>query len=295
MLFAAIDIGSNGVRLLFSIVFENGRDASFKKTSLIRVPLRLGADAFVQHRISDENVQALIETMKGFRHLINVMKPVDYIACATSAMREAENGREIVEEVSRLTGISIEIINGEQEAEIIYSNHAAELIDPTKHYLYIDVGGGSTELTLFANNKRAASRSFNIGTVRILQDLVDEAEWTKLNKWLKNLSMEYSPILGIGTGGNINTIFKLSRKKNEKPLTLKFMKKMHKYLNSYSYDERVKILGLKPDRADVIIPATDIFLNVMSWGKIQKLHVPIIGLLDGIIHTLYEKYKNGQG
>lgn len=291
MRFAAIDIGSNAVRLLFSNVYENDVPSNFKKTSLIRVPLRLGVDSFVRHRISDENEDALIKTMHAFKYLIEVMKPIDYMACATSAMREAENGGVVVKKIKRQTGMKIDIIDGDREAELLYSNHIAEVLDSKTSYLYIDVGGGSTELTLISNKKRVASGSFNIGTVRILQNITSDAEWLRLKKWLKNCVDDYWPVVGIGSGGNINTVFKLSGKKQGKALSYKQIRTISDHLSSFSVEERVKNLGLKSDRADVIIPALDIFISVMKWGKISKIHVPVIGLLDGMIHVLYEKYK----
>lgn len=291
MRFAAIDIGSNAVRLLFSNVYENDAPSNFKKTSLVRVPLRLGVDSFIRHRISEENEEALIKTMLAFKHLIDVMKPVDFMACATSAMREAENGSEVVKKIRQQTGIEIDIIDGEREAELLYSNHVAEVLDSKSSYLYIDVGGGSTELTLISNKKRVASGSFNIGTVRILQNIAPDAEWQRLKSWLKHTVDEYWPVVGIGSGGNINTVFKLSGKKQGKALSYKQIKDISDHLKSFSFEERVRNLGLKSDRADVIIPALEIFISVMKWGKISKLHVPIIGLLDGMIHVLYEKYK----
>lgn len=292
MKFAAIDIGSNAVRLLFANVFENGNPPQFKKTSLIRVPLRLGTDSFTQNKISTEKTDALLKTMLAFKYLIEVNQPIDYMACATSAMREADNGIEIVNEIKRQTGIAIEIIDGEREAGIIFSNHIAESLNQGISYLYLDVGGGSTDLTLFSKNKRITSKSFNIGTVRMLESNVPESEWEKLKNWLTEITVRYYPIAGIGSGGNINTVFKLSQKKEGKPLPFKRIKSIYEYVKSYSYDERVKKLNLKPDRADVIIPALEIYLSIMKWANISKIYIPIIGLLDGIIHILYEKYTS---
>lgn len=289
--FAAIDIGSNAVRLLFANVIQNNGARYFRKVSLIRVPLRLGTDSFIEHRISEEKVDSLVKSMKAFKHLIDVIKPVDFKACATSALREAENKSEIVEKIENQSGITVEVIDGEREAQIIYSNHIAEYLEPDKSYLYIDVGGGSTELTLFAQNKVIISESFNIGTIRLLNNLVDNSEWERLKKWLVNISGQYAPLFAIGSGGNINTVFKLSRREKGKPLSYKKIKDMFSYISSFSYQERIEELGLKTDRADVIIPAMNIFLSIMKWGKISKIYVPVIGLLDGIIHILYEKHK----
>lgn len=290
--FAAIDIGSNAVRLLFSNVAENNGLNYYRKVSLIRVPLRLGTDSFIKRKISGEKINFLIKGMQAFKHLIDIMQPISYKACATSALREAENKDEIVEKIEKQSGIPVEIIDGEKEAKIIYSNHIAEYLNPNKSYLYIDVGGGSTEITLFAHKQVVTSKSFNIGTIRLLNNLVEQNEWKKLKKWLEDISNEYYPLSAIGSGGNINTVFKLSKKEKGKPLSYKKVREMHSCISSYSYQDRIKKLGLKTDRADVIIPAMDIFLSAMKWGRMSKIYVPIIGLLDGIIHVLYEEYKS---
>jgi len=292
MRFAAIDIGSNAVRLLISNVFETGNTTFFKKDSLYRVPLRLGDDAFVKRKISERKTRELLHTMIAFKYLIEVYQPLDYMACATSAMREAVNGQEIVDEIKRQVNLTVEIIDGKREAELLSANRIAENLDKEKSYLYIDVGGGSTEITLFSKNRRVTSSSFNIGTVRILNNLVSKSEWKKLKKWLKDHVVDYQPLSAIGSGGNINTIFELSRRKEGKPLSFKKMKEIYNFLRSYSLDERITLLGLKPDRADVILPASDIYLSVMRWAKISKIYIPQIGLSDGIIHILYEKYKS---
>jgi len=290
MKFAAIDIGSNAIRLLFTQVFQNGKEAYFKKDALFRVPIRLGEDVFVHQRISEEKAHSLIEAMIAFKHLMESYQPVDYMACATSAMREAVNGEEIVKRIKKEALIDIEIINGEREADLIYMNHVAEKLNPKKAYLYIDVGGGSTEVTLIAKGKVAASHSFNLGTVRILNNLDSADEWQALKNWLKDYTDKYQPLAGIGSGGNINTIFSLSRKKEGKPLSFRKMKKIYDNLNSYSFEERIRLLRLKPDRADVIIPASKIFLSIMKWASMKSIYVPQIGLADGIIHMLYEKH-----
>lgn len=292
MKFAAIDIGSNAVRLLVSNVFETGNTTFFKKDSLYRVPLRLGDDAFIRHKISEEKASKLVKTMMAFRHLMEVYQPADYLGCATSAMREAENGQEIIEKIKKQADITIEIIDGKREAELLYANHIAEDLNKEKSYLYVDVGGGSTEVTLFSNNKTVTSSSFNIGTVRILHNLVSKSDWKNLKKWLKEHIIDYQPLSAIGSGGNINTIFELSREKEGKPLSFKKLKKIYDFIRSYSLDERITLLGLKPDRADVIIPASEIYLSILQWANISKIYIPQIGLSDGIIHILYEKYKS---
>jgi len=289
--FAAIDIGSNAVRLLFSQVFEDGKSATFKKDALFRVPLRLGDDVFVNGKISKEKLSSLIDTMIAFKFLIKAYKPVDYMACATSAMREAGNKNVILKKIKKESGITLEIINGKKEADIIYSNQIAEKLDKKGTYLYIDVGGGSTELTLISQSRIASSQSFNIGTVRFLKKKDLKSEWTKMEKWLKENTGLYTSIAGIGSGGNINKIFRISGIKEGKPLLLKNLKKIFNELNAHTLEERITKMGLRPDRADVIIPAANIFLTVMKWAKIKSLYVPQVGLSDGIIHVLYEKQK----
>lgn len=291
MKFAAIDIGSNASRLLVCNVFEKKNTVVFKKATLIRVPLRLGEDAFKKHTIGERKISKLVKTMQAFRKLIEVQEVISFRACATSAMREAANSKEIVERVKKEAGISIEVINGKKEAEIIYSNHIAERLDPKKSYLYIDVGGGSTEITLFSRNKILASQSFNIGTLRMLQKQITKSDLNYFKDWIKKITKDYRPLIAIGSGGNINKIFSLSRKKDGKPITLGTLREIYQYLNSFTYDERVEILGLNTDRADVIIPAAEIFLLVMKAAGIQKIFVPKIGVSDGVVHLLYEEYK----
>lgn len=291
MKFAAIDIGSNAVRLLLTRVFENGGQPYFKKEALIRMPVRLGDDAFTRHYISAPKVDMLVNTMIGFRHLMDAYQPVDYMACATSAMREVKNGAEIVERIYSQSGIELKIIDGKIEAELIYANHFEEKLDKIASYLYIDVGGGSTELTYFSEGKHRASASFNIGTVRLLENLVPEEQWQAMKKWVKKTVMNEKKAVAIGSGGNINKIFRLANQQEGKPVSYEKMREVYTLLNTYTYEERIKILNLKPDRADVIIPASRIYTSVMKWGKIKKIYVPEIGLADGIIHVLYDKHK----
>ena len=291
MKFAAIDIGSNAVRLLFSQVFENGKTATFKKDALFRVPLRLGEDVFVNGKISKEKVSSLVNTMIAFKHLIKAYKPLAFRACATSAMREAENRKEILKVIKKEAGITLEIIDGKKEADIIYSNQIAENLDKKGTYLYIDVGGGSTELTLISKSRIISSQSFNIGTVRTLKKKDQKSEWAGMEKWLKENTGSYQSVSGIGSGGNINKIFRMSGNKDGKPILLKSIKKIYSELNEHTLKERITKLGLRPDRADVIIPAANIFISVMKWSGIKNLYVPQVGLSDGIIHLLYEKQK----
>lgn len=274
--------------------FENAGETVFKKDALYRVPLRLGEDVFTKGVISDEKISRLIDVMIGFYHLIKAYKPVDYLACATSAMREAKNREDILEKISENSDIDIEIIDGKREADIIYSNHIAEKLDPKGNYLYVDVGGGSTEITLISKSKIIDSESFNLGTVRILNNKHDKNEWKRMKNWLQKNTPSFPSLMSIGSGGNINKIFSLSGEKLGKPIKYNKIKKIYKELSFYSYKERIKKFGLKSDRADVIIPASEIYLSAMKWADIKKMYVPEIGLADGIIHLLYEKQKNGK-
>lgn len=291
MKFAAIDIGSNAVRLLFCNVFETSAVPVFKKSEFIRFPLRLGDDAFVKKEISADKAEKLVMVMKAFKNLIIANDVIAYRACATSAMRDATNGTQLMEQIKLEAGINIEIIDGQTEADIIYSNHIAEGLDDKFSYLYIDVGGGSTELTLFSKAKLVASHSFNIGTIRLLHNMVTKQHWEDFKDWIKETTASSTPIMAIGSGGNINNLFKLSGRKNGKPLSYNKLYAMYEQLNLHTYDERVRVLGLKPDRADVIIPAAKIFLTAMKRAGSERILVPQIGLCDGIIHLLYEQYK----
>ena len=294
MIFAAIDIGSNAVRLLINHVYEVKGKAVFEKEELIRLPIRLGEDTFLTGEISGMKANKLLAAMKGFKEILKVFDIISYRACATSAMRDAKNGKEIVERIKEEAGIAIEIIDGRTEAATIFSNHAEELIDPERAYLYIDVGGGSTELTLFSNRKMVAQKSFDVGTLRMLFNKINKEEWEAFKNWVKKNAANVKPLYGIGSGGNINKLFKMSGKKDNKNLTYERIKTLHDLLSAYSYDERITILGLKPDRADVIIPAAKIFLSAMKHSGVEKIYVPQIGLSDGIIRQLYENYVSGK-
>jgi exopolyphosphatase/guanosine-5'-triphosphate,3'-diphosphate pyrophosphatase len=289
--FAAIDIGSNAVRLLFCNVYESNGKASLKKAELLRVPIRLGEDAFLHKHISAKKEEKLVTAMKAFRHLIDVYDVVDYRACATSAMRDADNGYDIVARVRKEAGIKIEIISGKTEADLIYSNHIADHLDKNNNYLYIDIGGGSVELTLFSNNKSVASQSFNVGTIRMLHDQIDKEYWAYFKNWVKEVSSGYKPLIAIGSGGNINKLFKMTGKNPSKPLAVSKLKSLCDLIESYTYEERIQILGMRPDRADVIIPASRILLTVLKKAEIEKILVPQIGLADGIVHELYDQHK----
>lgn len=289
MRYAAIDIGSNAVRLLIADITKHSTTASFKKNTLIRVPLRLGDDAFLNQLISPKKADELVKTMSAFKNLIDVYKVDDYMACATSAMREAANGQEIVKRIKKEAGIDLEIVHGEREANIIYASHIEQDIDNTKNYLYIDVGGGSTELSLFSSGSLFASQSFNIGTIRMLDNQDKEETWNEMKQFILDHTRKLKNVSGIGTGGNINKLYKLSGEKDGSPLSMVKLKALYNNLNSYSLKDRINILGLNPDRADVIIPACEIYLTVMKWADIKNIYVPSVGMVDGIIQTLIEK------
>ena len=291
MRFASIDIGSNAVRLLLCNVFETGGEPIFKKAELVRMPLRLGEDAFRFKKITERKYEQLLKVMKAYRLLIDAFEVIDYKACATSAMREAENSQEIIEKIKKNSGIEIELIDGKTEAQIIYSNHIAEHLEHDQSYLYIDVGGGSTELTLFSDNHVVHSQSFNIGTIRLLQEQVNKETWQYFKDWIKTKTDGFSPITAIGSGGNINKIIKMIGRKEGKPVSFEMLKVMHEHLQSFTYEERITHLGLNPDRADVIIPAAKIFITILKTAGIEEMLVPQVGLSDGMIHLLYEKHR----
>jgi exopolyphosphatase / guanosine-5'-triphosphate,3'-diphosphate pyrophosphatase len=286
--YAAIDIGSNGVRLLISnvIVFKK-KETQFKKSALVRVPIRLGEDVFTTGKISQNNKNRICDTMHAFQLLMKVYGVEKYKACATSAMREAKNSKDIVEGIFNKSGVRIEIINGKTEAEIISSTDLSELIQSDKSYLYVDVGGGSTEFTFFSEGKLIDSRSFPLGTVRILDKKVDNKVWDDAKKWVKKRSEDLPELSLIGSGGNINKIFKMSGKTEGKPLSYIYLNSYFNFLDQMSYNERISELDLNPDRADVIIPAAKIYLRAMKWSVAEKIYVPKIGLSDGIIKSLY--------
>lgn len=288
--YAAIDIGSNAVRLLVNTITETeNKPPYFKKTSLVRVPIRLGADVFVDGFISDEKMARMQETLRAFDLLMQVHGIEKYKACATSAMRDAENGQELAGKIKADTNIDIEIIDGEHEAAIIAATDLHELVKTDKTYLYVDVGGGSTEFTLFSNGKSVASRSFKLGTVRLLNDIVDDGLWKEAETWVKEHTKRINSLAMIGSGGNINHIFKASGKKTGKPLTFFYLSSYYQLLKSLTYEERVSQLQMKLDRADVILPATKIYLSAMQWSGARKVFVPKIGLADGIIKSLYNE------
>ncbi|EDM44087.1 putative exopolyphosphatase [unidentified eubacterium SCB49] len=288
--YAAIDIGSNAIRLLIATVIEKeGEKPQFKKTSLVRMPIRLGADVFLEGRISDVNYERMKDAMTAFSLIMKTHKVVAYRACATSAMREAKNGEEIAQKLIEATGIDIQIIDGNDEAAIIASTDLKHLISENKTFLYVDVGGGSTEFTVFSNGKSVISKSFQLGTVRIINDMIRDTIWDEVKSWITLNTKEYNKIDVIGSGGNINSIYRFSEKKVGKPLSYFFLANFYDKIRDYTYHERIFELSMNPDRADVIIPATRIYLSAMKWSKAKNIFVPKIGLSDGIVKSLYNE------
>lgn len=300
MKFAAIDIGSNAVRLLIADVVETKRELTIKKLSLTRVPIRLGASVFEKGIITDKKAKALAKTMKAFRYLIDVYNVKDFRACATSAMREAENSEKVIQMVREYSGVDIEVINGHTEANLIFSTFKSQKLDPKHTYLYIDVGGGSTEITLLKNEKRVSARSFKIGTVRILTDKVKDKSWDEMRKWVHKITENEKDVTAIGTGGNINRLYKMSHLEYGELLSDVQLNALHNQIKNMSFKQRIKKLRLRPDRADVIVPAGEIYTTILDVAGIDKISVPKIGLSDGIALFLYrkhmaEKYKKSVG
>jgi exopolyphosphatase/guanosine-5'-triphosphate,3'-diphosphate pyrophosphatase len=284
--YAGIDIGSNGVRLLIMNLYIIEDQPRFDKAILVRAPIRLGSDSFVKNEIQEDTIEMLTEAMKSFNSLMKCYKVKKYRACATSALREASNAEEVVKKVFQNSDIKIELIDGKEEAEIIYTTQIIDYIKDEKGYLFIDVGGGSTELTYYYKGKSRASRSFKIGTVRALKNLVEYKEWVEMETFIKDLKLAEDTV-AVGTGGNINTLFKKSQKPLGRPLTLRYLKDMHKELKLLTVDERIIQYNYNPDRADVIVPALEIYTTIMKSAKISEIYVPKIGLADGIVRSLY--------
>ncbi len=288
MKLAAIDIGSNAARLLIVEAKRyNKNEVDFTKLNLIRIPIQLGYDVFQNGVIGDLKKQNFIETMRVFKMLMGIYQVKQYKACATSAMRDADNGQEIADLIHSETGIKIDIITGQQEASILYETHIAEKFNTMLASLYVDVGGGSTELTLFANKQIVTKESFNIGTIRHLNQKIDSTEWAALSNFIYTHVNPLQPIHLIGSGGNINKIFSMSNTKSGKPLKVKILKDYLKQLSVLSVDERIHQFQLKEDRAVVVVPALDIYLKIMQWSGAGEIHVPKIGLADGLIKMLY--------
>ncbi|MDP9960268.1 Ppx/GppA phosphatase family protein [Chryseobacterium lathyri] len=289
MKIAAIDIGSNAARLLINEVKVSNRKPEFIKLNLLRIPLRLGMDVFTMGMIGEEREKMVIDSMKIFSDLMKIYKVEHYRACATSAMRDASNGNEIIKQVKDTSGINIEIISGDEEATLIYENHVAEGLDKEFAYLYIDVGGGSTELTFYENGKMVYERSFNIGTIRLLNNLVTPENWQEMKDEIQKNIVSKRPVVAIGSGGNINKVFSMSKTKDGKPMTLSHLKKVYKEFNELSVEERMTKHNLREDRADVLVHALRIFNNVMSWSDISRIFVPKISVADGLIHNIYSQ------
>ncbi len=289
---AAIDIGSNAARLLISEVIVNEKKIpSFNKLNLIRVPLRLGFDVFETGEISKAKTGMVLQTMKAYKHLMNAYDVTHLKACATSAMRDAKNAADIIRKIKLETDIAIEVISGDLEANLIYENHVAENMDKSRSYLYIDVGGGSTELSFFSNGILTFKKSFNIGTIRILKNMVTNEQWNEMKDITKAVTKAHKEVVAIGTGGNINKVFSMSKRKDGKPLTQELIKDYYKELGNVTLAERIKNYNLREDRADVIVPALQIYINVMRWANAEEIYVPKIGLADGLIKHLWEEVK----
>lgn len=289
---AAIDIGSNSIRLLISNVIEYQNETHIRKSQLVRLPIRLGADSFVDGRISERNKERLMDAMQSYAYIMKVNDVLHFRACATSAMRDASNGDDIRVAINDKTGINIEIIDGDEEARLILQNDFLRgLIEDARDFLYVDVGGGSTEITVFQNGKRMEARSFNIGTVRLLNDSVDSASWDEMKSWIMTQSTHLAKPVMVGSGGNINRILKMASKPSGSALSLDYLENQYNYLKRFSEEERIVRLNLNVDRADVIIHALRIFLNAMRWAGTEKVYVPKIGLSDGIVRDLHQRQR----
>jgi exopolyphosphatase/guanosine-5'-triphosphate,3'-diphosphate pyrophosphatase len=293
LILAAIDIGSNAARLLISqvSVYQDGT-VDYTKLNLLRVPLRLGFDVFNGGSIGEDKIHQLVETLKAYKLLMSIYKVTAFKACATSAMRDTANSKEILKRVKEETGIEVKIITGQEEANIIYETHIAENLNFEKSYLYVDVGGGSTEVTLFSKNAIVFKESFNIGTIRLLHDKVTEEQWEHMKWYLKTHVKDYQPIEVIGSGGNINKVFSISKRKEGKPLPAELLRDYYKELSAATLAERMHRYQLREDRADVIVPALQIFICIMRWAGADEIYVPKIGLADGLIKMLYQEQKN---
>ncbi len=288
---AAIDIGSNAMRLLINYVYEiPDSKPVFNKTSIVRMPIRLGEDVFIDKKISEKNIKRLIDAMQAYKLMMEIYGVESYLAYATSAMRESTNGKEVVKQIKKKTGIEIEIIDGNTEAELIFATELQNFILDGNNYLYVDVGGGSTELTLISNGEVLLSKSFPIGTVRLLEGKVEKSVYPEMKKWIEDHIRKYNVDM-IGSGGNINHVYKYSGVQLGKPLRGAYLRNRYRIVREMSYEDRMKELNMKPDRADVVEYALEIYTKVMKWSRAQKIFVPKIGISDGMIRYLYEKEK----
>ena len=290
--FAAIDIGSNAIRILIANIIQTEHNVVFQKNSLIRSPVRLGEDSFTLGEISPKSLKRFVKTMKAFKLLMNIHGVSHYKAFATSALREANNSSYVIETVKKKAGIKIEIIDGTKEAEIISNSKISEFINTQKTFLFVDVGGGSTEFTFINEGNHIVSKSFKIGTVRLINNLIDDRVWVGIEKWIKKNSMKYDKITLMGSGGNINKLFKLSNIKEGKPLSKIKLSQLFNQLEKLNYEHRILKFELNPDRADVIVPAARIYLKALEWSGGQKIYVPRFGLSDGMIKYMYKNFNN---
>ena len=290
--FAAIDIGSNAIRILIANIIQTEHNVVFQKNSLIRSPVRLGEDSFTLGEISPKSLKRFVKTMKAFKLLMNIHGVSHYKAFATSALREANNSSYVIKTVKKKAGIKVEIIDGTKEAEIIFNSKIPEFINTQKTFLFVDVGGGSTEFTFINEGNHVVSKSFKIGTVRLINNLIDDRVWIGIENWIKKNSMKYEKITLMGSGGNINKLFKLSNIKEGKPLSKIKLSQLFKQLEKLNYEERVLKFELNPDRADVIVPAARIYLKALEWSGGQKIYVPRFGLSDGMIKYMYKSFNS---
>ena len=287
--YAAIDIGSNAVRILVTNVVSYKKKTVFLKNALVRVPIRLGQDAFTNGKISDKNIKRMIKSMKAFKLLMEVHEVKDYLAFATSALREAKNGSYLVEKVLKKSGIKIEIIDGKKEAKIISNTNVFDTINKEKTFLYVDIGGGSTEFSVLINGKRNQSKSFKIGTVRMLNSKVEQVTLDEAESWVRRHTLMHERIYLLGTGGNINKLHKIANINDNSPISYLTLKALYNQLDALTYEERIVDLGLNPDRSDVILLAAKLFIKILNWSGAKDIYVPKVGLSDGMIRELYKR------
>ena len=290
--YAAIDIGSNAIRMLVSNVIDDQNEIYFLKDSLVRVPIRLGQDSFTSGKISDKNIKRIIQSMNAFMLLMKVHGVKDYLVFATSALRSATNGNKVAKKVLEKSGIKIEIIDGKKEAKIISNINVFETIDREKIFLYVDVGGGSTEFSILEKGKYLNSKSFKIGTVRLLNNSVTQKTWENVESWIKKNTECFPEVYLLGTGGNINKLHKMADIKEDQPINCFTLKALYNKLISLTYEERIIKLGLNPDRSDVILPAAKLFIKTLNWSGAKFVYVPKVGLCDGMVRELYKKKYN---
>ena len=292
MILAAIDIGSNAARLLIADIKGKGKKLAYTKINLVRVPLRLGLDVFKLSKIGPKREAMLINTMQAYRHLMDAYGVEQFRACATSAMRDAKNSMRIIKDVQKKTGIGIEVITGEQEASLVFETHIAELLDKRHAYLYIDVGGGSTEINFYVKGKQVFKQSINIGTIRLLENQWTAKDWEELKILIQEKIKCNLPITAIGSGGNINKIFSMSKTKDGRPLSIRTLKNYHKTFSELTLQQRMDQFKIREDRADVIVPALEIYIQIMRWAGVTEILVPKIGVSDGLIRDLYAQLQN---